>query len=451
MRLPYMLLLFWGFTALTATGQTENNSILKRRGFLGVQVKAITGDALPESVPGVEVVYVFDKSTARAAGLLKGDIIHSVNGYPIKAPADLVSSTASIKSGDKMRLLIKRNGSQQEIHTVAEALPKEEFKNAEVIHGTVKTEAGLLRSIFTLPAGRKHPPVVFILQGFDCSSIEKPLTREDAYIRLINMLTQNGFATYRLEKSNTGDSEGLPCPEIGFDLETKGFIDGLNTLSQSALINNKEIYLLGISLGGIWAPILANQLPVKGIISYGTISKTWQEYSNENSRRQWLLAGMRYPEIETNLELVNIFWNELFTSGKDPALIFREHPALTRVASHLTIDPAKEQYAQLYGRHYSFVKELDRLNIAEQWEKISCNTLLLWGRGDYIASEEDQLLIRDILQKRNKPVELLYVNADHYWRQSASFIESYTNLRQGKAPAFQEDILTAIKNWLLKA
>ncbi|MGE3466160.1 MAG: PDZ domain-containing protein [Pyrinomonadaceae bacterium] len=421
---------------------------LQRRGFLGVQVRAIPQVSKNSQSIGVEVVSVFDDSTASLLGVVPGDVLAMINGVPIRTPGDVGTLLASVKAGTKVVLEIVRKGEKKVLSNEMVPLPKEKFDEADVIHGSVKTAAGIQRSILTVPKNKIGPPVVYILQGFDCSSIEKPLVRADAYTRLITMLTRSGFATFRLEKSNVGDSVGMPCREIGFDIETKGFVDGLRHLVASPRIDGKNIYLLGISLGGIWAPILAEDVPVKGIISFGTIAKTWEEYLYENSRRQSLLAGRTYSSIERNLKLSSIFWHELFASGRTPKEILDAKTELRALAPDLTIDIAGGDYNHLFGRHYSFVKELNAVNIAEKWENVRSSTLLLYGVGDYIASESDQKLIESILLRKGTGVTLKYVNSDHYWRRSTSYVESYRNLRENRSPAFQEDILNEIQKWL---
>jgi hypothetical protein len=43
-------------------------------------------------------------------------------------------------------------------------------------------------------------------------------------------------------------------------------------------------------MGGVMAPLLASDVSVRGILVYGTITRTWFEYMLENTRRQMELA-----------------------------------------------------------------------------------------------------------------------------------------------------------------
>jgi len=43
-------------------------------------------------------------------------------------------------------------------------------------------------------------------------------------------------------------------------------------------VDQDNVFIVGHSMGGVFAPILAAEFPVKGIAVYGTVVKTWTEY-----------------------------------------------------------------------------------------------------------------------------------------------------------------------------
>ena len=45
------------------------------------------------------------------------------------------------------------------------------------------------------------------------------------------------------------------------------------------------MFIFGHSMGGVFGPILASEIPIRGIAVYGTVAKTWTEYCLENWRR----------------------------------------------------------------------------------------------------------------------------------------------------------------------
>ncbi len=133
-----------------------------------------------------------------------------------------------------------------------------------------------------------------------------------------------------------------------------------------------------------------------------------------------------------------IVWSKVFTS-------FQNDPQTASLQSALAYD---ESGQLLFGRHYSFVQELAVTNIMTLWESVSVPTLLLWGRGDYIATEEDQQIIEAALVQREVPVSLVRLDTDHYWREAADFQTAYRNLREGTKAPVQQVVHDSIVAWL---
>jgi pimeloyl-ACP methyl ester carboxylesterase len=93
-----------------------------------------------------------------------------------------------------------------------------------------------------------------------------------------------GFVTYRVEKPGMGDSEGPPCAETGYLQELNGYRAGLADLRANPAVDPERIFLVGSSLGGFFAPIIANEIPVAGIVTYGTINFAPSPYPGRSER-----------------------------------------------------------------------------------------------------------------------------------------------------------------------
>ncbi len=93
-----------------------------------------------------------------------------------------------------------------------------------------------------------------------------------------------GFVTMRVEKSGVGDSEGPPCASIGFKEEFEGYKAAFQALRSHPAVEKDRIYLLGISLGGVFAPLLAAETRVAGIIVYGTLDSAPPPYAGRSDR-----------------------------------------------------------------------------------------------------------------------------------------------------------------------
>ena len=75
--------------------------------------------------------------------------------------------------------------------------------------------------------------------------------------------------------------------------------------------------------------------------------------------------------------------------------------------------------------------------------------LVMWGRGDYVASRGDHLLIRDIVNEHQPGrATLVELDADHWFSRSTTFEESYSRLRSGGPIDFSQEVFDTMGRWL---
>src|SRR5439155_1198397 len=83
------------------------------------------------------------------------------------------------------------------------------------------------------------------------------------------------------------------CGETDFDSELAGYRAAFRALKKYDFIDTKRIYMLGISNGGGFAPLVPESDPeqaqVRGYISMGGWVKTWFEHMLEIERRRFAL------------------------------------------------------------------------------------------------------------------------------------------------------------------
>ncbi len=79
--------------------------------FLGVAV----GEPSGEKAKGAAVLTVLPDSPAAKSGLAEGDVILVVNSVKIKTPMELVETIRSLKTGDEVKLKVRREGEKQKI------------------------------------------------------------------------------------------------------------------------------------------------------------------------------------------------------------------------------------------------------------------------------------------------------------------------------------------------
>ena len=259
-------------------GQSDSNA-LQRRAFFGV--------GLEKSAEGVRVFAVTPDSTADASGIVVGDVIQAIDGRLMESPEAIVAAIGKRRGGDTVQIRFLRAGSSTTIEAKLKPYPPEQMVNSTVQYGLVEPLRGVnLRTIVSVPDGQpgRRYPAVLLIQGGSCGSIDSPLNVKVAQPGLIHAVGSQGLVTMRVEKSGVGDSGGPPCESIGFDEEMAGYRAALNALRVHPSVDPQRIYLIGISLGGTFAPLLAMETSVAGIVVYGTPGAPTPPYPGRSDR-----------------------------------------------------------------------------------------------------------------------------------------------------------------------
>jgi dienelactone hydrolase len=376
---------------------------LARKASLGVRLARA-----PEGATGVVAAEVLPGGTAQALGLRNGDLILSAGQQSVSQVGEVVAYAATLRSGDIAELKVRRAGKDVTLRGKAKPRPFETFAGAKVDYGAVPFRGGLLRDILVSPAGVARPPVLFLLQGFSCASIE-PASPQDAYHRLGEELLKRGIAYYRVEKPGLGDSAGTPaCADIDFATELEAFRGAYQHLINARHVEADRIFMLGWSLGGLEAPLLAEELPPRGVAAYGTVLRNWADYHLDIDRDQTFLSNGTDPgeaaaATERDRDLVRRFY------------FAKEAPAQIAAASPAYGDAMRNLFGwdgadKMFGRHYKFMQDLAGLPLAAAWRRTRSNVLALYGESDIVAIDDrDHKMIADI--------------ADFYRPGSGRFVE----------------------------
>jgi len=141
-----------------------------------------------------------------------------------------------------------------------------------------------LRTIVSIPDRRNaRSPAVMLLQGGGCNSIDVPRA-PDGPGNPLRTIAAQGYVTMRVEKSGLGDSRGPACDAIGYEQELEGYRAALAALKRHPSVKPDEAFVIGLSLGGIFAPILASESAVRGIVVFGTLSVPPSPYPGRSER-----------------------------------------------------------------------------------------------------------------------------------------------------------------------
>ncbi len=394
-------------TVTTATMRTVCAALL-----LGTFTAAKPADPLPRSTAfgvtgtssqagdagqGVRVDNVAPGLTAEKLGLRVGDIVLDVNGTPIGDMPAFSGVAAKLEAGKPVRMTIWRNGQKQTLTATAVERPRETYKNGVAQYGAVPFRGGLLREVFVTPPGGAKGPVVFLIQGYTCDSFETT-SDQSPHRLLFDGLLARGISVYRIEKPQAGDSRGGPaCQDSDFDTEMAGFETGYRTLMEKHAIAPDRIFMLGHSMGGIEAPLLASRVvSPRGVAAYGTVMRNWHDYIFNIYRIQGFTgAGADPVESETQSEALRDVLRELLLGGKTPAQLAAANPEHDRQLRTILDWNGGDQ---VMGRHYRYWQGLSKQRLVAAWRDTRSNVLSVYGEGDVAAIDNtDHKMIAEVV------------------------------------------------------
>jgi len=403
--------------ALVFLSAAAGADALPRTASLGVAPVAVPADLAAKVGPGrgVLVRQVLPGLNADRLGLVAGDVILSLNGMPTDSPPALVAAIGTVRDGDRLALRLWRDGKEQELAGTARGRPLESHPDAEVRYGAVPFRGGLLRDILVLPKGRADAPVVYIIQGYTCASMESP-DPDFLYRRLTGDLLALGIGTYRIEKPGMGDSRGTPaCGDIDFTTEMAGFRAGYDALRDQRGVPADRVFLFGHSMGGLQAPLLAADGPApRGVAVYGTVLRNWYDYIRDVIRTQTVQYGDGDPVDSAALaERARDTLRRFYLDGQTPAALVAADP---RHGEILNGFHGWDGGDRLLGRHYSYWHQLPGQPLTAAWRDSLSPALVLHGAEDAAAlNDEDHRLIADVVN-HYRPGTACYVeflDTDH--------------------------------------
>src|SRR5438093_2530248 len=271
--------------------------------------------------------------------------------------------------------------------------PRETYSSVDVIYDSVVAPRGeRLRTIITKPrTTRGKLPVIFVAGWLSCDSVEAPRGTKDATGIVFQGLAQlPGFSLFRVDKQGVGDSEGN-CAENDFESELDSYRAAFRALKNYDFIDTNQVYILGISNGGGFAPLVPEtdmeRAQVRGYIAVGGWVKTWFEHMLEIERRRFVLMGKSPAEVNDRMKGAATLYHDWLIENKTIDEILHQHPELAGLW------PEGKDHAHLYGRPLAFYQQLQNLNLADAWSRVKAPTYVLRGAFDWIMSREDSELI----------------------------------------------------------
>jgi pimeloyl-ACP methyl ester carboxylesterase len=284
--------------------------------------------------------------------------------------------------------------------------PREHFEHANVIYDWVSNSHGeKLRTFITRPATRNGKiPAIFFVGWLSCDSMEYPdaSTHDGFGIFLRRLIDESGYVTVRMDKPGVGDSQG-ECAKADFQSEMEGWQAAFLSMSKYDFIDLDRVFVVGLSNGGGFSPLVAGVHPVRGFISCGSWGRTWYEHMLELERRRLEAEGKSASEVNTAMKSFSEFYILYLSKGMTPAQILAQHPEWKT----LWYDAPDGQY----GRPASFYQQLQALNLGKLWQETQAPVLVIRGSKDDVMSRADGEAIANIVN-RERPESARYMEIE---------------------------------------
>jgi pimeloyl-ACP methyl ester carboxylesterase len=269
----------------------------------------------------------------------------------------------------------------------------------------------------------------------------------DGFVHMLHDVAEgSGMVLVRVEKPGLGDSEGPDCSRGSLANELAGYRAALRQMRALSGVDSTRLFVMGGSLGGGLAPILAAEDPrgVVGVISVGGFTKTWYEHMLEIERRRLDLLGRTPGEVNAAMHGFALFYTEYLIGRRTPAEVLAAHPELRPLWY--------DEPAHQYGRPASYYHEVEQLDVEGAWSTLAergIPALIVWGEYDWIMSRGDQERAAGIVNARRPGGATLVVlpKTSHGLNTYSSPAAAFADERPGYDGAAARVINAWLRRW----
>lgn len=438
--------------ALVATvslAQIQRGDPLPRKGVLGAQLVPATAEeakaaGLPEDA-GVKVVRNLPGLTGERLKLEPNDVIVSIAGEKITRRPLINQLLGRQMAGKPVTVEVFRGGKLVKLTAEVAERPRQRPDGFKVVYDQVVSQGKRIRVIATHPEAPGRYPTIFLIGGIGAYSVDGDFAGIP-YGNIIGPLAKSGYATVRIDKPGQGDSEGPMYTDLLFDTELDAYLQALRLAKTLDFVDKDKIVIFGHSMGGAFGPLVAAQEPVAGIVTSGTVVRTWIEYQLENTRRQAILGGASLAELDADMKRQAAISHLMFNEGLSAQEIVDKHPDLAPLLRSMS--PDLKTYS---GVGIPFFQQLAKKNLPEAWSKTDAKVLALYHENDFITDDYDHELIAQIVNAR-KPGNgeyKLVPQSDHGFNMTTSQADS--RAKWGRPGGqFNPNVVEIISAWLDK-
>jgi dienelactone hydrolase len=325
------------------------------------------------------------------------------------APAMLDSASAASRLvGDLPRL---------------EDKPLEALPGLDTEYGVLATKDGArLRTLVTKPVGSSgRLPAVLFVQWLSCDTIElDPAARDGWQVMMRRLIMESNMLWFRTEKAGVGDSRGPACAQLDYETELAHHRAAFDALRRRADVDPKRIVVYGASMGSNYAPLVAADQDIAGVVVWGGGAHTWFERMMRFERNALALRAGNDPQaLAPEMQARARYFARYLLGGESPSAIARTDPELGRMWSRIVGTNADGTH---YGRPAAFHQQAQRQNWSGAWARVRSPVLVLYGEYDWFESRDAASTIVEVVNGQRPGTASLQVfpGLDHHFTRFPS-------------------------------
>ncbi len=252
------------------------------------QVFAAMGPKMKAAVTGEKLVEAWKQTAAQLGALKAIEPGHTTEQQGMT----IVVSTATFEHGALKVTVVVDSSSKVEGFfmkpvaasapppTVAPYVTPGAFGTFDVKVGKAPFELG---GILTVPTGAGPFPGVVLVHGSGPNDRDETIGGNKVFKDIAEGLSSKGIAVIRYDKRTFAYGAQLAGKEITFDEEIiDDALSAIALLAARTEVDAKKIFIIGHSIGGLFAPAIAKRASVAGVVGLGPSSrKPWDILSQQ--------------------------------------------------------------------------------------------------------------------------------------------------------------------------
>lgn len=323
----------------------------------------------------------------------------------------------------------------------------ETHPNITTSYGTLTLRDGVkLQTIVTKPAtATDRQPAILFVQWLSCDTVAISDNPRDGWSAMLKQIVRRSNAlVWRTEKRGIGASGGN-CGTMDYDTELADHKQALEQLEQRDDVDPNRIVIFGGSIGGTYAPLIAAEQPVAGVMIWGAGATTWAERMLKFERNALELRGTAPEQLAREMTLRLQFFDRYLIGNHTPAQIAASDPNVGGVWSRVVGTTADNQY----GRPFAFHQQAQRADWAAAWAKVKSPVLAIYGEYDWFESRDATSLIARVVNAKS-PGRGTYVEVPRMNHHFAEFTSAEAAFAEKNGQVNPEPAVKVMLAWLEK-